>query len=120
MYRGREGQWAFTLHRLSGIAIAVYLFTHVLNISLVMFGPDISNRVMSFFHTGVFRIGLVLVMAGVVYHALNGLRIIIMDFTDWGVKYQAQLWYGVLAATTIIGIPVLIKVVPEIIADLVH
>lgn len=116
MYRGREGQWAFILHRLSGLAIAFYLFTHVINISLAMFGPETANAAMGFFHTWPFRIGLILVMAGVVYHALNGLRIIIMDFTDWGVKYQAPLWYAVLVATTLIGIPVLWKVVPEIIA----
>jgi succinate dehydrogenase / fumarate reductase, cytochrome b subunit len=115
MYKGREGQWAFILHRLSGIAIAVYLFIHVLNVGATMFGEEASRTLMSIFHIAPFRIGLVLVMAGVVYHALNGLRIIIMDFTGWGVKYQRQLWYGCLALTTIIGIPVLIKVIPEII-----
>lgn len=92
MYRGREGQWAFILHRLSGLALVLYLTIHVVNISLAMFGPEIATPAMAFFHIGIFRVGLILVMAGVVYHALNGLRIILMDFTDWGVKYQAQLW----------------------------
>ena len=115
MYRGREGQWAFVLHRLSGVALALYLMLHVLDISLVMYGPDGPfNAFLAFYHQWPFRIGLILVMAAVVYHALNGLRIILMDFTDWGTKYHRQLWYGVLGATTIIGVPVLIKVVPEI------
>jgi len=51
-----------------------------------------------------------------VYHGLNGLRIIVMDFTSWGVKFQRGMWYGVLVLTTAIGIPILIKVVPEILA----
>ena len=118
MYRGREGQWAFILHRLSGLAILLYLTLHVVNISLAMFGPKVADSAMVFFHIAPFRVGLILVMAGVVYHALNGLRIIIMDFTGWGVKYQAQLWYGVLVLTTLIGVPVLIKVVPEIVKGL--
>lgn len=118
MYRGREGQWAFVLHRLSGLAIVFYLYLHVVNIGLAMFGPDVSGPVLKFFHQGAFRIGLVLVMAGVVYHALNGLRITLMDFTTWGVRHQRALWYGVLAVTTVIGLPVLFKVVPEIIRDL--
>ena len=80
-----------------------------------MFGEQTSKALLAFFHVAPFRVGLILVMAGVVYHALNGLRIIIMDFTGWGVKYQRQLWYGTLALTTIIGIPVLVKVVPEIV-----
>ncbi len=120
MYRGREGQWAFILHRISGIGIAVYLFMHVVNISLVMFGPNVSGPVLTFFHSGVFRVGLLLVIAAVIYHSFNGLRIMLMDFTDWGVKYQAQLWYGVLALCLLFGVPVLIKIVPEIVRDLVH
>lgn len=118
MYRGREGQWAFILHRLSGLAVLLYLMIHVLNISLASFGPQVSAPILAFFHQGVFRIGLVLVMAGVVYHAFNGLRIILMDFTSWGTKYHRQLWYGVLGATAAVGIPVLIIVVPQIVADL--
>lgn len=114
MYRGREGQWAFILHRLSGIALALFLLLHVLDISLVMYGPKVFNRFLAFYHQWPFRIGLILVMAGVVYHALNGLRIIIMDFTSWGIKVQRPLWYGVLGLTALIGLPILIKVVPEI------
>jgi succinate dehydrogenase / fumarate reductase, cytochrome b subunit len=115
VYRGREGQWAFVLHRLSGVALALYLLLHVLDISLVMYGPDGPfNAFLAFYHQWPFRIGLILIMAAVVYHAFNGLRIILMDFTSWGTKYHRQLWYGVLGITTLIGIPVLFKVVPEI------
>jgi succinate dehydrogenase / fumarate reductase, cytochrome b subunit len=115
MYRGREGQWAFLFHRISGVAIALYLLLHVLDISLVMFGPEGPfDAFLAFYHNWPFRIGLLMVIAGVVYHALNGLRIIVMDFTTWGVRVQRELWYGVLALTTIIGIPVLWVIVPQI------
>ena len=117
MYRGREGQWAFVLHRMSGVALALFLLLHVLDISLVMWGPDGPfNAFLAFYHQWPFRIGLILIIAGVVYHALNGLRIILMDFTDWGVRYQGVLWYGVLGLTTLIGIPVLWVIVPQILA----
>lgn len=115
MYRGREGQWAFFLHRITGVALALYLLLHVFDISLVMYGPDGPfNAFLIFYHQWPFRIGLVLIIAGVVYHGLNGLRIILMDFTSWGVRYQRLMWYGVLGMTTVIGIPVLIKILPEI------
>ncbi len=117
MYRGREGQWAFVFHRMSGVALALFLLLHVVDISLVMFGPDGPfDAFLVFYHNWPFRVGLIAVIAGVVYHGLNGLRIIIMDFTSWGVHYQKQMWYGVLALTAIIGIPVLWKIVPEILA----
>ena len=115
MYRGREGQWAFYLHRISGIALVLYLLLHVFDISLVMYGPNGPfNRFLIFYHQWPFRIGLVLIIAGVVYHALNGLRIILLDFTPWAIKYQRAMWYGVLGVTVAIGIPILIKIVPEI------
>ena len=117
MYRGREGQWAFLLHRVSGVAIALYLLLHVLDISLVMWGPDGPfDAFLAFYHNWPFRIGLLLIIAAVVYHALNGLRIILHDFTTWGVRYHRALWYGVLALTTAIGIPVLWVIVPQIVA----
>lgn len=115
MYRGREGQLAFYLHRISGVALALYLMLHVFDISLVMYGPDGPfNAFLFFYHQWPFRVGLVLIIAGVVYHGLNGLRIILLDFTSWAIKYQRAMWYGVLAATAAIGIPVLFKIVPEI------
>ncbi len=117
MYRGREGQWAFVFHRMSGVALALFLLLHVIDISLVMFGPDGPfDAFLVFYHNWPFRVGLIAVIAGVVYHGLNGLRIIVMDFTTWGVHYQKALWYGVLGLTAAIGVPVLWKIVPEILA----
>lgn len=119
MYRGREGQWAFFLHRASGIAIALYLLLHVFDIALVMGGPEGPfNDFLIFYHQWPFRVGLLVLIGGVLYHGLNGLRIILMDFTTWGVKYQRFMWYSVLAATVGVMIPVLIKIVPEILGGM--
>lgn len=118
MYRGREGQWAYFLHRASGIAIALYLFIHAVNISLAMFGPEVANKAMVMFHSWPFRFGLLALGAGVTYHALNGLRLIFMDFTGWGVKNQRQMWYGVMVLSVLIFIAYSIKIVPEIIAGM--
>jgi succinate dehydrogenase / fumarate reductase cytochrome b subunit len=115
MYRGREGQWAYFLHRISGIAIALYLFIHVVNISLAMFGPEVADRAMAIFHIWPFRVGLLAVIAGVIYHTLNGLRIIAMDLTGWGVSRQRPMWYGVLALSVVLFTAAAIKIVPEIV-----
>ncbi len=114
MYRGREGQWAFIFHRVSGLAILFYLLIHVAELAAAMWGPQYSNAILGFFHTPVFRLALLGIIAAVLYHALNCFRIIFMDFTGWGVKYQAKIWYGVFAVFLVIYIPVLIKILPEI------
>lgn len=120
MYRGREGQWAFLLHRVSGLAIALYLFIHVVNISLAMFGPEVANAAMVMFHAWPFRFLLLALGAGVVYHSLNGVRIILMDFSGWGVKHQRTLWYVVLVLSVLIFVAFSIKIVPEIIEGMRH
>ena len=101
MYKGREGQWAFLLHRLSGLAILLYLMLHVFSIGSVIMGEEFYMRIHHVYDLGIFRIGLIAVVAGVVYHAFNGLRIIVMDFAGAGVAYQRQMWYGVLAITAL-------------------
>ena len=114
MYRGREGQWAFFLHRISGVAIILFLTLHVTEISSSMFGPKWFNALLKFEANPVFGLGLVGVAALVLYHALNGLRIIIMDFTSWGVKYHRQLWYGVWALYVVIGVPMLLAMLGHV------
>lgn len=101
MYKGREGQWAFIFHRLSGLAILAYLMLHIISIGSFMFGEEVYMRIHHTYDLIPFRIGLVFVTAGVVYHALNGLRIIIMDFTGFGVKIQDKLWYLVMLLTLV-------------------
>ncbi|MBB6097146.1 succinate dehydrogenase / fumarate reductase cytochrome b subunit [Deinobacterium chartae] len=115
MYRGREGQWAFVLHRLSGLAILAYLLLHVVSISLILFGEEAYNRLHHLYDLWPFRIGLILVTAGVLYHAFNGLRIAIMDFTGKGVAIQRQLWYGVMAITILGTLATIIVVMPRVV-----
>lgn len=114
MYRGREGQWAFILHRVTGLAILLYLIIHVAELGAAMWGPKYSNAILSFFHVPLFKLALLGIIAAVLYHTLNGLRLILMDFTGWGVKYQAKIWYAALILFAVIYIPVLIKMLPEI------
>lgn len=101
MYRGREGQWAFLLHRLSGLAILAYLLLHVFSIGSFILGEKFYMTIHHTYDLWPFRVGLIFVTAGVVYHSFNGLRIIVMDFTGAGVAYQRQMWYGVMAITVL-------------------
>ena len=110
MYRGSEGQWAFYLHRISGIGILVFLVLHVLNIASAMWGPEVSNAFMKFYHQPVFQLGLLVLIAGVLYHGFNGLRIILMDFTSLGVRYQKQLWYAAWVLFVVFYLPFLVKI----------
>ena len=97
LYRGKVGMWSWVLHRITGVAIFFFLLVHVLDTSLVRLSPEAYNAVINTYKTpliGVAELGLV---AAILYHALNGLRIIAIDFWRKGVKYQNVMFWVVVA-----------------------
>lgn len=97
LYRGKVGMWSWVLHRITGVAIFFFLLVHVLDTALVRLSPEAYNAVINTYKTpliGVAELGLV---AAILYHALNGLRIILIDFWRKGVKYQNVMFWIVVA-----------------------
>jgi succinate dehydrogenase / fumarate reductase cytochrome b subunit len=74
-----------------------YLLVHTVSIGSVMFGPEVYNSIHHVYDFVLFRLGLIGVAGAVAFHSFNGLRLILIDFTSWGVRIQSQLFYGVLA-----------------------
>ncbi len=105
-YKWREGMWAWVLHRVAGVSILLFLVVHIVDTALVLYGPKPYNFVMGLYRTPLFRLGEVLLVAAIVYHALNGLRIITLDFWTKGCSVQRQLLYAVAVAFLLIIIPV--------------
>ena len=105
-YRGSEGMLAWAFHRISGIAIWAFLVLHVIDIFLVGAAPEAYDTLLVIYATPVGIIMEWLLGAAVFYHALNGLRIIVMDFWPVFTRYHRQLWYLNWAIFFIVGIPV--------------
>ena len=96
LYRGQEGMWSWVLHRITGVAIYFFLLVHVLDTSLVRLSPEAYNAVIGAYKTPIMGLGEIALVGAIGYHALNGLRIILLDFWSKGTKYQKQLFWGVL------------------------
>ncbi len=92
LYRGREGMWSWVLHRITGVAIFFFLLVHILDTCLTMVSPEAYNAVIGTYKTPIMGLGETALVAAIGYHALNGLRIILVDFWSKGAKYQKQLW----------------------------
>jgi succinate dehydrogenase / fumarate reductase cytochrome b subunit len=71
----------------------------------VLFGPEVYDFTQTFYANVPAKIGEVLLMAALVYHSLNGLRVIVMDFWPSTTIYYRPLTYGVIAATIVSMIP---------------
>ncbi|MBI3977981.1 MAG: succinate dehydrogenase, cytochrome b556 subunit [Chloroflexi bacterium] len=105
MYRGREGMWAWILHRVSGVAVLLFLVVHVLDTALVGFGPKVYDDVMRIYKLPLFRVGEVALAGAVIYHALNGVRVMLVDFWPAGALYHRQMFYAVVVASAVIFLP---------------
>ena len=105
-FEGREGYWAWLLHRVSGLSVLLFLLIHIADTSFMILGRETYNHAIELYRQPLFRIGEVFVFAGVVYHALNGLRIILVDFWDVAIPLQRQLWYGVIGLSVLTMVPV--------------
>ena len=96
LYRGREGMWSWVLHRITGVAIYFFLLVHILDTALVRVSPEAYNAVINTYKTPIMGLGEIALVAAIGLHALNGLRIILIDFWSVGTKHQKLMFYIVL------------------------
>ena len=78
-YRGREGHWSFLLHRITGLGTILFLALHIVDIALVYFAPKAFLDLIRVYQTTLFGLGEIALVFCVLYHAMNGLRILILD-----------------------------------------
>ncbi|MCC3326804.1 succinate dehydrogenase, cytochrome b556 subunit [Nocardia abscessus] len=105
LYRGDPGMWSWALHRITGVAIFFFLFVHVLDTALVRVSPDTYNEAIEIYKTPIvalMEMGLVVV---VLFHALNGVRVILVDFWSKGPKYQRLMLWIILAIWFLLAVP---------------
>ena len=80
IYKGHEGQWSWLAHRVTGVAIILFLFAHVIDTAVVGWGPNAYNRVVSVYENPLVRLLELGLVAAVLYHAINGTKILLIDF----------------------------------------
>ena len=96
VYRGDPGMWSWVVHRITGVAIFFFLLVHILDTALVRVSPEAYNAVIGTYKNPIMGLGEVALVAAIGLHALNGLRIILIDFWGWGTKHQRALQWVVL------------------------
>jgi len=90
-YKKDSGSWAWILHRVTGIALIGYLFLHIYSLSPLTEGEVAFNNKMQTFTSPPFMILEWFLFAFVLFHSLNGIRIVIVDWAN-GAKYHKQLY----------------------------
>jgi succinate dehydrogenase / fumarate reductase cytochrome b subunit len=104
VYRGREGMWSWVLHRITGVAIYFFLLVHILDTALVRVSPEAYNAVIGMYQTPIMGLGELALVAAIGFHALNGLRIILIDFWAVATRHQRMMFWIVIGLWAVLMI----------------
>ena len=106
IYRGGVGQWSWLLHRITGVGVLVFLCLHILDTALIVLGPAHYNAIIALYRHPLLRVMEVGLFASVLFHALNGVRIILIDCCVDLTRVHQRLFQVQMACFTVIIIPV--------------
>jgi succinate dehydrogenase cytochrome b subunit len=84
------GMWAWLLFRISGLILVFYLGAHIIVTSMGQF--DKYDTLMETFDHPVLILADLALVVAVLYHALNGIRIILMDFGIGIHRHKVLFW----------------------------
>jgi succinate dehydrogenase / fumarate reductase, cytochrome b subunit len=105
LYRGDLGMWSWVAHRITGVLTFFFLFAHVLDTALVRVSPNAYDKVINLYKNpfvNLMELGLV---GAVLYHALNGLRVMLVDFWAHGPRYQRLMLWVIIAVWIVVMVP---------------
>ena len=79
--QGRHGleRYLYTLHRLTGLALLVFLIFHIFVTSSRLLGRAVWEPIMALTHHPVFQAVEFLIFVGFGFHALNGVRLLLVE-----------------------------------------
>ena len=80
MYRFHTGYVAWLFNRISGIVVVFYLAAHVWVTHHLAHGPEAYGEVMAFLSSPLFALLEIGLIGVVLYHVMNGIRVILVDF----------------------------------------
>ena len=111
VYNGKSGQWAFVLHRITGFLVFMFLLLHVVDVSLVNASPKLYNEVHALYGNVLLRLFEVGLLGALLFHAFNGLRIVMIDFFPGAIRNEKVMFRIViffsLILTTVGGFVIL-------------
>jgi succinate dehydrogenase, cytochrome b556 subunit len=70
----------FALHRITGWGLTAFIVLHVLFVHQVTYGERAWNSLLSLDSTFLGRVVLLLVVVALIFHGLNGVRIMLIEF----------------------------------------
>jgi succinate dehydrogenase / fumarate reductase cytochrome b subunit len=108
-YQGGGPMLAWILHRLTALGIILFVGLHVVaSFFMQQLGSDFATTINFIYESWIFQI---IVAFCVIFHALNGLRIVICDLWPQSLMYQREiLWAQWFIFAAIYGLTVILVI----------
>jgi len=90
------GASAFYLQRVTGVLLLGYLLLHVHTVHMISAGPAAFDRAIDTFRNPLFHLLEIGLLAVVILHGLNGIRIVAIDL-GVATRHQRKLFWGLAA-----------------------
>ena len=94
---------SWLLRRISGLALVLYLFMHIFVIGSANGGPEAFNARLKLVQTPIFKLFEVALLAAVVYHGLDGIRLLLIHYFDL-TEYRKSMFWAVFVLSAILTI----------------
>ncbi len=88
-----SGTVAWWIQRATGLLLLLYLFLHVRTVHKLSEGPAAFDQAMALFRHPLFKLLEIALLGTVILHALNGVRITLLDL-GIGQERQRQLFWA--------------------------
>lgn len=97
-----SGMTAHVIQRVTGLLLLAYLFLHVRTIYALRAGPAAFDRAVGEFSGPVFKLLEIALLGAVILHALNGVRITLLDFGVGQHRQRRLFWVGTIGLGAVI------------------
>ncbi|MQA11723.1 MAG: succinate dehydrogenase, cytochrome b556 subunit [Pseudonocardiaceae bacterium] len=104
-YKGDPGMWSWVAHRITGVLTFFFLFAHVLDTALVRVSPNAYDAVIETYKSPLVNLMEVGLVGAVLYHALNGIRVMLVDFWEKGARLQRPMLWVILGIWLLVMVP---------------
>lgn len=98
--------WTWILHRVTGLGVLLFLIIHVIETAAIIYSPEFYDQALGLYKSPLFRFAELLIFFSVLFHAVNGLRIVVQDFRPKVMVRQRQIALAGAAFVVLAMIPV--------------
>lgn len=105
LYKGGSNEGASWLHKLTGLGIFLFLAFHIIDTAALAYSASLYNKIIGLYRLPFFKMGEIVLIGCVLFHAFNGIRLILLDAFASLIKHHRTLVWAEAFLVLAIWIP---------------